>query len=161
MADRLKNINNFKNITKAGSETLEHIIEGGKDSLLSSPASIIGFSAIGLAIGVAAAGYAGGPLKKSKAVQDEQQQRQQANDRMTVPEFFDNQGGFVTGNSQQGYIININANTKKGERHMKRAMKEAVSASVGGAVSINMNFKSNSSGGWSDKDIEKIINNYM
>ena len=80
---------------------------------------------------------------------------------MTVPEFFDNQGGFVTGNSQQGYIININANTKKGERHMKRAMKEAVSASVGGAVSINMNFKSNSSGGWSDKDIEKIINNYM
>lgn len=161
MADRLKNINNFKNITKAGSETLEHILEGGKDSLLSSPASIIGFSAIGLAIGVAAAGYAGGPLKKSKAVQDEQQQRQQANDRMTVPEFFDNQGGFVTGNSQQGYIININANTKKGERHMKRAMKEAVSASVGGAVSINMNFKSNSSGGWSDKDIEKIINNYM
>ena len=44
---------------------------------------------------------------------------------------------------------------------MKRAMKEAVAASVGGAVNINMNFKSNNTGGWSDKDIEKIINNYM
>ena len=161
MSDRLKNINDFQKFTRATNETLENIVEGGKDSILSSPGAILGFSAIGLAVGVAAAGYAGGPLKRNKAKEDEEQQRQQAEQRMTVPEFFDNQGGFVTGNSQQGYIININANTKKGERHMKRAMKEAVSASVGGAVSINMNFKSNSSGGWSDKDIEKIINNYM
>lgn len=161
MADRLKNINNFQKLTETGSEALEHLMEGGKESLLGSPAAILGFSAIGLVLGITAAGYAGGPLKKSKAVEDEQQ-RQSSDDRMTVPEFFDNQGGFVTGNSQQGYVININANTKKGERHMKRAMKEAVSASVGGAVSINMNFKSNTtSGGWSDKDIEKIINNYI
>ena len=114
-----------------------------------------------MALGVAVAGYAGGPVRKNKINEDEQVQRQQAEERMTVPEFFDNQGGFVTGNSQQGYVININANTKKGERHMKRAMKEAVAASVGGAVNINMNFKSNNTGGWSDKDIEKIINNYM
>ena len=161
MSDRLKNINDFQKFARASNETLENIVEGGKDSLLASPGAILGFSAIGLAVGVAAAGYAGGPLKKSKAVSDEKQQREQAEQRMTVPEFFDSQGGYVTGNSQQGYIININANTNKGERHMKRAMKEAVSSSVGGAVSINMNFKSNSTGGWSDRDIEKIINNYM
>ena len=161
MADRLKNINDFHKLTRAGGEALESILEGGSSSILSSPASALGFGAIGLALGVAVAGYAGGPVRKNKINEDEQVQRQQAEERMTVPEFFDNQGGFVTGNSQQGYVININANTKKGERHMKRAMKEAVAASVGGAVNINMNFKSNNTGGWSDKDIEKIINNYM
>lgn len=35
---------------------------------------------------------------------------------MSVPDFMDKQGGFVTGNSQQGYIINIKADTKKGRK---------------------------------------------
>ena len=44
---------------------------------------------------------------------------------------------------------------------MKRALKEAVKATAGNAVSINMNFKSNNNGGYSDKDIENLISKYI
>ena len=72
------------------------------------------------------------------------------------------QGGYAQTNpQQQGYIINIKADSRRGQRYTKKAMKQAVEASVGGSVNINMNFKSNNSGGFSDKDIQDIINNYL
>ena len=73
----------------------------------------------------------------------------------------DKQGGFVTGNSQQGYIINIKADTKKGRKHMQRIMKQAAEASVGGAVSVNMNIRNSEERGITDADIENFLERYF
>lgn len=72
------------------------------------------------------------------------------------------EGGYITGNSQQGYIINLTADTKKGRKYMERMMKQAAQATVGGAVNINMNIKNKQdNNGISDKDIENFINKYI
>lgn len=116
----------------------------------------LGMAVLGLAGGLMAAGYASGnPLndKSASQVSEEQQPVQ----TMSIPEFMDKQGGYVTGNSQQGYIINIKADTKKGRKHMQRVMKQAAQASVGGAVSVNMNIKNSKQRGITDADIENFL----
>ena len=80
---------------------------------------------------------------------------------MSIPDFMDKQGGYVTGNSQQGYIINIKADTKKGRKYMKKMMAQAAEASVGGAVSVNMNLRDVSQNGITDRDIENYMNRYL
>lgn len=120
----------------------------------------LGMAVLGLAGGLMAAGYASGnPLndKQASQVAGDNQQPQEPVQTMSVPEFMDKQGGFVTGNSQQGYIINIKADTKKGRKHMQRVMKQAASASVGGAVSVNMNIRNSNKRGISDSDIENFL----
>lgn len=119
----------------------------------------LGMAALGLAGGLMAAGYASGnPLNDKQASQVAgEQQSQEPVQTMSVPEFMDKQGGFVTGNSQQGYIINIKADTRKGRKHMQRIMKQAASASVGGAVSVNMNIRNSNKRGISDSDIENFL----
>ena len=116
----------------------------------------LGMAALGLAGGLMAAGYASGnPLKDKQA--SEVSQEQQPTQTMSIPDFMDKQGGYVTGNSQQGYIINIKADTKKGRKHMQRVMKQAAQASVGGAVSVNMNIKNSKQRGITDADIENFL----
>ena len=67
----------------------------------------------------------------------------------------------MTGNSQQGYIINIKADTKKGRKHIQQVMKQAAQASVGGAVSVNMNIRNSENRGITDTDIENFLEKYF
>jgi hypothetical protein len=67
----------------------------------------------------------------------------------------------MTPNNTGGYIINIKGDTRKGNRQLKRALKQAASASVGGGVNINMNLKTSEEGGYTNKDIENILSNYF
>lgn len=123
--------------------------------------SSLGMAMLGFAGGMLASGYAmGNPLndKQASQVAGEQQPVQQT---MSIPEFMDKQGGYVTGNSQQGYIINIKADTKKGRKHMQKMMKQAAEASVGGAVSVNMNIRNVSNRGITDADIENFLDRHM
>jgi hypothetical protein len=64
-------------------------------------------------------------------------------------------------NNTGGYIINIKGDTRKGNRQLKRALKQAANSSVGGGVNINMSLKTSKEGGYSDKDIENILSNYF
>ena len=58
--------------------------------------------------------------------------------------------------------INIKADTNKGARHLKRTLKDVAKASSNnGNVTINMNYKTTSGGGYSNNDIENIINNFI
>lgn len=121
----------------------------------------LGTAVLGLAAGLLVSGYASGnPLndKQASQVAGEEQQPKQT---MSIPEFMDKQSGFVTGNSQQGYIINIKADTKKGRKHVENVMKQAAAASVGGAVSINMNIKNAANRGVTDKDIENYLDKFI
>lgn len=145
--------------TKQVSNAISNMV----DSLSSSSFKVGGglaMGALGLAGGLMAAGYASGnPLNDKQASQVAQEQ--QPTQTMSVPDFMDKQGGFVTGNSQQGYIINIKADTKKGRKHMQRIMKQAAEASVGGAVSVNMNIRNSGEKGITDSDIENFLERHF
>ena len=108
-------------------------------------------------------GYASGnPLNDKSAQQVSDENQAPPIETMSIPDFMDKQGGYVTGNSQQGYIINIKADTKKGRKHMEKIMARAAEATVGGAVSVNMNIKNvNNNGGITDKDIENYMNKFI
>ena len=131
------------------------------DVLSNVSSSGIALGVLGLAAGLMISGYASGnPLKDPK--NDNMENQPQEIKNTPLPTFFNEQGGYAQNNpQQQGYIINIKADSRRGQRYTKKAMKQAVEASVGGGVSINMNFKSNNSGGFSQSDIENIINNYL
>lgn len=162
--DSIKRLNDFaRNLTAPKEESVgRKIAQETLESLGEVKGSSLAMGVLGLASGLLISGFAGGnPLNNANPEEIEKNSDTPKTQAMSVPEFFNNQGGYVTGNSQNGYIINIKADTNKGDRHMKRALKEAVKATAGNAVSINMNFKSNNNGGYSDKDIENLISKYI
>lgn len=144
-------VNNLSKLSQDASKIIENLSSSGG----------LGMGVLGLAAGLLISGYASGnPLNDPK--NDKMENRPQEINNMSVPDFFDKEGGFATLNqNQKGYVINIKADTRRGQRYSKKAMKQAISASTGGAVNINMNFKSNNSGGYSDKDIDDILTNYI
>lgn len=130
----------------------------GEEALRNAPSLTLGTGlgllALGTAAGLMVAGYAGGGHSRPTPPQDDTQPVQ------TAPMLDDEEG--AVGMQQQGYIININADTRKGARNIKRTMKEIARASnSGGDISINMNYKTTNGGGYSNKDIENIINNFI
>lgn len=143
--------------TEAASNVMKHV-----PKISMGGGSGIGKAMIGLAAGLLVSGYASGnPLKDKPASEvAEGQQMQPPPQTMSVPQFMD-QGGMVTGNNQMGYVINLQADTKKGRKYMKRMMAQAAQASVGGAVSVNMNLRDASKGQITDSDIENYMNRYL
>jgi hypothetical protein len=110
---------------------------------------------VGLASGLIAAGYASGnPLNDANPETVAQEQ--------TKPSLgFGPDAPQMAPNNTGGYIINIKGDTSKGNRQLKRAMKQAANNSVGGGVNINMNLRTSQGGGYSDRDIEQILSNYF
>ena len=120
-----------------------------------SAGKALALGALSLAGGLIAAGYASGnPLNDANP---EQVAQKQTNTRMSfgpdIPQMAPNNTG--------GYIINIKGDTSKGNRQLKKALKQAASASVGGGVNINMSLKTSKESGYTDKDIENILSNYF
>lgn len=147
-----------REITKGVSETASTAMKHMPKINLSG-GSGLGMAMLGTAAGLMISGYASGnPLRDKQA--SEVAQQQQPQQTMSVPQFMD-QGGMVTGNSQGGYIINLQADTKKGRKYMKKMMAQAAEASVGGAVSVNMNLRDVSQNGITDRDIENYMNRYL
>ena len=148
------NTQNLSNVTNK-------FADAAGDILKNISGSGLAMGVLGLAAGMAITGYASGnPLNDPK--NDHMENKPEKINNMTVPDFFDEVGGYASINPQQrGYIVNIKADTRRGQKYAKKAMKQAVASSTGGAVNINMNFKSNNSGGYSDKDIEDILKNYI
>ena len=151
-----ENLQEMRSIIKGASNVADNIT-------ISSHGGGLGKVALGLAAGLLVSGYAAGnPLNDKSAQQHSEEQNQPKQEAMTIPQFMEQEGGYITGNSQQGYIINLTADTKKGRKYMERMMKQAAQATVGGAVNINMNIKNKQdNNGISDKDIENFINKYI
>ena len=116
---------------------------------------------LGLAAGLMVGGYASGNPLNDKSAEQVSQEQAPPQETMSIPDFMEKQGGYVTGNSQQGYIINIRADSKKGRKHLEKMMAKAAEATVGGAVSVNMNIRNLNSQGVTDKDIENYINRHF
>ena len=111
---------------------------------------------VGLAAGLIASGYASGnPLNDAnpETVAKEQTQR--------PPKLSFGPNAEMVPNNTGGYIINIKGDTNKGNRQLKKALKQVTASSMGGAVNINMRLRTSQAGGYSDKDIENILNDYF
>lgn len=121
----------------------------------------LGMMALGVAAGLMVGGYASGNPLNDKSAQQVSEEQTEPQQTMSIPEFMEKESGYVTGNSQQGYIINIRADTKKGKKHIQQVMTKAAEATVGGAVSVNMNIRTLGSKNITDRDIENYINKFF
>ena len=122
----------------------------------------MGMLAIGVAAGLMVGGYASGnPLNDKSAEQVNNESAPPPQTTMSIPDFMEKESGYVTGNTQQGYIINIRADTKKGRKHLEKIMSKAAEATVGGAVSVNMNIRNIKDKGITDSDVENYINRFL
>ena len=143
--------------SQAANMLSEALTSGGGIKLGNS----LSMAALGLAGGLMAAGYASGNPLNDKQASQVVQEGQQPVQTISTPHPPHKQGGYGTGNTQQVYIINIKADTKKGRKHMQRIMKQAAEASVGGAVSVNMNIRDVSDRGITDADIENFLDRHL
>ena len=119
----------------------------------------LGLGVMGLAAGLIASGYASGnPLNDPDPATIDQKNYEGVK---AAPEMMFSSGQGFASNNTGGYIINIKGDTRKGNRQLKKALKQATRNAIGPG-SINMNVKLNqSSGAYSDQDIENILNNYF
>ena len=116
--------------------------------------------AVSLAAGLIAAGYASGnPLNDANPETITPQKGFEG--VSAAPEMMFSSGGTFANNNTGGYIINIKADTKKGNRQLKKALKQATQNAVG-PTGIRMDIRTTQSGGnYTDQDIENILNNYF
>ena len=123
------------------------------DKVPLSSSSGLGMAVLGVAAGMMVMGYAGGGHSRPTPPQDDTKEQE--------PPMLDNMEGASVGMSQQGYVINVSADTRKGARHLKRTMKDMAKATSSGDITINMNYRTTKGGGYSNKDIENVINNFI
>ena len=142
--------------TRAKNDLMRKFVRGAGNMSGSGMGTLVFSAALGLGAGLLASGYASGnPLNDAnpETVTKESTPKGMNFGSTPPPEMVPNNTG--------GYIINIKGDTSKGNRQLKKALKQAAGASVGGAVNINMSLRTSQPGGYSDKDIENILNNYF
>lgn len=130
-------------------------VVSGKLTKPNNTGAALALGAVGLATGLIAAGYASGnPLRDANPETVAKEQ--------TAPKLsFGPDDPQIMPNNTGGYIINIKGDTSKGNRQLKRAMRQAAKSSTGGNVNINMSLRTSKAGGYDDKDIENILNDYF
>jgi hypothetical protein len=151
------NANSTEAAAEAVSKTMKKISKRMNSNIVAGAGSAraLTMGVLGLAGGLIAAGYASGnPLNDANPEQVVQQQTQP---RMS----FGPEAPQMAPNNTGGYIINIKGDTRKGNRQLKKALKQAANSSVGGAVNINMSLRTSQEGGYSNQDIENILSNYF
>ena len=111
---------------------------GTLGKLMGHRSSGLAMGVIGLASGLLISGFASGnPLQ-----QDESPYLSNSNNSQpqSIPEFFDQEGGYAQQSNNGGYIINVRADTKKGKKQLERTMKKVAKQGFGN-VSVNMSVR--------------------
>jgi hypothetical protein len=151
IAETVENMKSSSKVADIGSSVMRNI-----NLNANSVGTAMAMGVVGLASGLIAAGYASGnPLNDANPETVAQEQVRPAGLNLG------NDQPVMAPNNTRGYIINVRGDTAKGNRQLKRAMKQAANSSVGGGVSINMNLRTSNEGGYTDKDIENILSNYF
>ena len=130
-------------------------------SLMKSPSlgKNLAIGALSVAAGLLVSGYASGnPLNDPDPATIDQKGYDGV---QAAPEMMFSSGQGFAPNNTGGYIINIKGDTRKGNRQLKKALRQATKNATGSG-NINMSVKTTqSSGVYSDRDIENILNNYF
>ena len=113
---------------------------------------------VGLAAGLIASGYASGnPLNDPDPATIDQKGYEGVK---AAPAMMFSSGQGFAPNNTGGYIINIKGDTPKGNRQLKKALKQATRNSMGSGIQMNIK-TSQQRGPYSDNDIENILNNFF
>ncbi len=136
--------NFMREVSVNKSQAVDAIAQVGskvKKGLLGHKSSGLALGVIGLASGLMISGFASGnPLQQDESPYLSSPTGN-SNPPQSIPEFFDQQGGFVQQQSNNGgYIINVRADTKKGKKELERTMKKVAKQGFGG-VSVNMSVR--------------------
>lgn len=130
---------------------------GAAEKILSHRSSGLALGVVGLAAGLLVSGFASGnPLQ-----QDESPYLSDSNNKKpeSIPEFFENEGGYVQQNNNGGYIINVRADTKQGKKQLERTMKKITKKGFGN-VNVNMSIRDKSKP-MSNQDVQNWITNNL
>ena len=143
--------------TSAGlKETTMSIFESAKNAIAKSglKGKDLAFGALGIAGATMMMGFVGGnPSQKSATTAAASAE----GDLYDIPIMTDNATALMQANPNQGYVININASTPKGQRHAEEAIRQAMTAGYNSTnVNVAMNIN-NSGGNITDSTIERMI----
>ena len=146
---------------KKVSEAVETVSNTLTKSLMKNPSlgKNLAIGALSVAAGLLVSGYASGnPLNDPDPATIDQKGYEGV---QAAPEMMFSSGQGFAPNNTGGYIINIKGDTRKGNRQLKKALRQATKNATGSG-NINMSVKTTqSSGVYSDRDIENILNNYF
>ena len=113
---------------------------------------------VGLAAGLIASGYASGnPLNDPDPATITQKGYEGV---QAAPNMMFSSGQGFAPNNTGGYIINVKGDTRKGNRQLKKALKQATRNSMGPGIQMNIK-TSQKQGPYSDNDIENILSNFF
>lgn len=138
-------------------ETTASIFESAKNAIAKSGlrGKDLAFGALGIAGATMMLGFVGGnPSQPSATTAAAGAEPENLYD---VPIMTDNAAAMMQANPNQGYIININASTPKGQKHAEEAIRQAMAAGYNSTnVNVAMNIN-NSGGNITDSTIERMI----
>ena len=133
-----------KKVLKESQEIIEDVSHG---------MSGIAIGALGLAAAIMVTGYVGGnPTKPADTQADEQNQ----NDMYNSLQDTDLQIQQLSQGTSRGYVININATSNKGRKHVQDAIQLAMQSSIPTDVNIQMNINDKTSN-INSKFIDKLL----
>ena len=162
--ENAKNIANTFEMPDVNTHTATEALETASNTISRGIINGKGFKSglamgvVGLAAGLIASGYASGnPLNDPDPATIAQKGYEGV---QAAPEMmFSSSQGFAPNNTG-GYIINIKGDTRKGNRQLKKALKQATRNSMGGGIQMSIK-TSQKQGPYSDNDIENILNNFF
>jgi hypothetical protein len=135
-----------KNILKLAGEGISNIAKGLDGKTLA-------IGALGLASAYILAGVAGGSPTAPSQMQAQQHAEEQY---YTIPSLQDDSLAVAPSGQQQGYVVNINARTNKGQQHASSAIQTAIQNSMSTDVNVAMNINNNN-GNISDVYLQKLL----
>lgn len=141
-------------------ETTKNLFAGMQEKLgsMNLKGRDLAFGALGLAGATMLMGFVGGNPAEKSTVSAAAGMEQ---DLYSIPTMTDDAVAMMQENPNQGYIININAGSPKGQKQAEEAVRQAMATSSNMSnINIAMNINNNS-GNITDSTIERMINGVM
>lgn len=136
----------------AGESVVGAISHSLKNMDLSSKSLAV--SALGIAASLMVTGFVGG--NPAQPADGQAQQEQGSENVYAIPQLTATNQLMAQGGPQQGYVININAQTDKGRQQAERAIKQALASQGRSKVNIAMNIRDDT-GNINDSSVERMI----
>ena len=134
----------------------ETVFSDTKSFLKDVKGSKIALGALGIAAGVMMLGYAGAKPRPAETQAMEEADEYQENGSLADP----GMAPMPVGNTQNGYVININARTSQGKDAAINAIQQAISNGTNASINLAMNIN-DMTGNMNDRDLIKTVKDLL